>query len=173
MKKKFFVLALALLLVLGLSISNALAANNVTYLGKSTWTAKILDDTDISQLNVEFTVTGGISKVGDEFYLFQGYVTTGMSGPFIMTGSGVLIGETLYFTLVESQQHAGDDRDGGVMHVEINKTTQNGTFYDIGHDFNITSRAFSERYTSGTLTRTGSAIPLNVSVTPQQMLLLD
>jgi hypothetical protein len=173
MKQRIFVLGTTLLLLLGLSIAHALAASSVTYLGKSTWTATITDDTDSGQIGATFSVTGGISKVGDEFYLFQGYVTTGMSGPFIMTGSGILIGDTLYFTLVESQQHTGSDRDGGVMHVEIDKTSQNGTFYDIGHDFNTTSRAFSQRFSAGSLTRTGSPIPINASLASQQLLLLD
>jgi hypothetical protein len=176
MKRQISILALVALLLLGLSIAPALAASSVTYLGKTTWTVTITDDTTPSKIGATFTLTGGVSKVGDEFYLFQGYVTAGTDGPFIITGSGVLIGNNLVFTLTESQKHTDSTwRDGGVMHVEIDKTSQSGTFYDIGHDFNTNagSRVFDERYTAGTLTLAGSPIPLTSSLAPQQLLLLQ
>ena len=156
MKRRILILALTALLLLGLSFASALAASSVTYLGMSTWTATITDDTDSGQLGATFSVTGGISKVGDEFYLFQGYVNPGNDGPFIMSGSGILIGNTLYFTLAESQQHTDSNRDGGVMHVEIDKTTQNGTFYDIGHDFDNSSRLFYQRFSRRESNRYGN-----------------
>ncbi len=175
MKRRICVLTLTALLFLGLSIAQALAAGSVTYLGKTTWTATINDSTQAGQVGATFTITGGVSKVGDEFYLFQGYVTPSGDGPFIISGSGVLIGNTLFFTLTESQRHTDTWRDGGVMHVEIDKTSQGGTFYDIGHDFDTksTSRAFDQRYTAGTLTLAGAPIPLGANLAPQQLLLLN
>jgi hypothetical protein len=175
MKRRIFILALTALLILGLSVAQALAVNSVTYLGKTTWTATITDDSKPNKIGLTFTLTGGVSKVGDEFYLFQGYVTAGTDGPFIISGSGVLIGNTLVFTLSESQQHTDTWRDGGVMHVEIDKTNQGGTFYDIGHDFNTNagSRVFDQRYTAGTLKLSGSPIPVVSSLAPQQLLLLN
>ena len=172
MKRRISVLALTMLFLLGLSIAHALAASSVTYLGKSTWTATITDSTQ-NQTGATFTITGGISKVGGEFYLFQGYVNPDNDGPFIIGGSGVLIGNTIYFTLSESQNHTSTWRDGGVMHVEIDKTSQGGTFYDIGHDFDTNARTFDQRYTAGTLTRTGSPIPLASSLAAPELLLLN
>jgi len=174
MKRRICVLALTALFILGLSIANALGAS-VNYLGKTTWIATITDDTKPQHIGTTFTLTGGVSKVGDEFYLFQGYVIPGNEGPFIVSGSGVMIENTIFFTLSESQKHTDTWRDGGVMHVEIDKTTQGGTFYDIGHDFNTDSgsRTFDQRYTAGTLALSGSPIPLSASLAPQQLLLLD
>jgi hypothetical protein len=175
MRRRIFVLALTTLLILGLSLANALAGS-VNYLGKTTWSVTITDDNKPEKIGAIFTMTGGISKVGDEFYLFQGYVSQGTDGPFIMAGSGVMIGNTLFFTLSESQKHTSSTwRDSGVMHVTIDKTTLNGTFFDIGHDFNTDagSRTFDQRYTAGTLTRTGAVIPLSATLIPQQLLLQD
>lgn len=173
MKLKLSVLALSALLILGVSASNVLAASSVTYLGKTTWTAYINDDTG-GHAGVSFTITGGVSKVGDEFYLFQGYVTSGTDGPFVMSGSGFMNGSTLEFTLSESQQHTSETwRDSGVMHVIIDKTTQNGTFYDIGHDFDTSARTWDQRYTAGTLTLSGSPIPISTSITGPLNLLLQ
>jgi len=173
MRGKITVLGLTALMILGLSFSTALAGSAVTYLGKTTWTATITDDTQ-GHVGIQFTVTGGISKVGDEFYLFQGYVTIEGDGPFIMSGSGVMVGTELIFTLSESQKHTDNTwRDGGVMHVTINTSDQSGTFYDIGHDFNTDpgSRNFDSRYTAGDLTLAGPPIQLNGSVPPLQLLL--
>jgi hypothetical protein len=170
---KIAVLALTALIILGLSASQALAVNSVTYLGKTTWTATITDDTNSTKINQTFTVTGGISKVGDEFYLFQGYVIPNGDGPFVMSGSGFLNGTTLEFTLSESQQHTSETwRDGGVMHVSIDKSTQNGTFYDIGHDFDQGGRTWDQRFTAGTLTLKGSPIPMAPALAASQELLL-
>jgi hypothetical protein len=172
MRAKLGVLALTALVILGLSVSPALAVNSVKYLGKTTWTVTITDDSNPQKIGISFTVTGGISKVGDEFYQFQGYVTMDGDGPFVIGGSGVMIGNNLVFTLSESQQHPDTWRDSGVMHVTIDASTQNGTFYDIGHDFDISARTFDQRFTAGNLTLKGSPIPMGVAL-PQLDLLLQ
>lgn len=174
MRGKIAVLALTALIILGLSASQALAVNNVTYLGKTTWTATITDDTDATKKGGTFIVTGGISKVGDEFYLFQGYVISTPDGPFVMSGSGFLNGTTLEFTLAESQKHADTWRDSGVMHVSIDTSKWTGSFYDIGHDFDTgtlgSTNHFDQRYTAGTLV--GSPINLAPALAGAQQLLL-
>jgi hypothetical protein len=178
MKKKISVLTFAVWLILGLSIVGALNATLVNYLGKTTWTVTITDHTDPSAIGQTFTLTGGISKVGDEFYLFQGYVTFIADDPIVLSGSGFQTGNTLIFTMCRSQGHNTGStqqywRDGGVVRASIDKTTQNGSFYDIGHDFNTNTRAFRQRFTAATLTRTGAPIPMGASLAPQQLLLLN
>jgi hypothetical protein len=168
---KIAVLALTALIILGLSVSQVLAANAVTYLGKTTWTATITDDT--SGHTGTFTITGGISKVGDEFYLFQGYVLPNDDGPFVLSGSGFLNGTTLVFTLSSSQEHPSKThRDSGVMHFSIDKTALTGTFYDISTIFDNDARTFGQHYTAGDLTRTGPPIPLAPALAGSQQLLL-
>ncbi|MCX5888523.1 MAG: hypothetical protein NTY36_03625 [Deltaproteobacteria bacterium] len=175
MRAKIAVLSLTALVILGLSVSQALAVNSVNYLGKTTWTAAITDDTDPTAMGNAFTVTGGISKVGDEFYLFQGYVIPEGDGPFVLSGSGFMNGNTLVFTLSSSQDHTNKThRDSGVMHVSIDKTTLNGTFYDISTIFDKDARTFGQHYTAGTLTLKGQPIPLAPALAGlQQLLLLD
>ncbi|MEW6658595.1 MAG: hypothetical protein AB1424_08025 [Thermodesulfobacteriota bacterium] len=178
MKKKISVLTFAVLFILGLSIASPLDATLVNYLGKTTWLATITDHTTPSMIGQTFTITGGVSKVGDEFYLFQGYVTFAADDPIVLSGSGFQTGNTLIFTMCMSQNHTTGStqqywRDGGVVRASMDKTSQDGTFYDIGHDFNTSTRTFRERFTAATLTRTGSPIPLGAGLAPQQLLLLD
>jgi len=175
MKGKYSVLALTLVLILGLSSAQAQAASTPTYLGKTTWTATITDDTNSNKIGATFTITGGVTKVGDEFYLFQGYVIPNGDGPFVISGSGFLNVNTLEYTLSESQWHTSETwRDSGVMHVSIDKTNQNGAFYDIGHDFDQGTRAWDQRFTAGTLSLSGSPIILNTgSTAPLLPLLLE
>ena len=171
MRGKIAVLALTALMILGLSVSNALAVNSFNYLGKTTWTITITDSTMAGQKGQKFTITGGISKVGGEFYLFQGYVTVAGDGPFVISGSGYMTGTTLVFTLSGSQKHIGTNstwRDIAVMNVSINKTTLNGTFFGISSDFNTSSRLFDKWFNAGTLTRTGAIIPFPTSLAPLQ-----
>ncbi len=172
MRGKIAVLALTALMILGLSVSNALAGSTVIYLGKTTWTLKITDATDKTNIGASAIVTGGISKVGDEFYLFQGYVTLAGDGPFVLSGSGYMTGNTLFFTLSSSQKHTSNKWcDSGVMRVSISKLTLGGTFYDIGTDFNTDTRSFGlHRFAAGTLTRKGPLILFPTSLAPLQLL---
>ena len=163
MRTKISVLAISSLVILWLSAANTLAGSPVNYLGKTTWTFTITDSTKHDDIGMSLTVTGGISKVGDEFYLFQGYLVVPNDGPFVMSGSGFMSGNTLTFTCRASQSHTSSPwRDGGVVQLSIDKTTLNGTFYSIGYDFNTDpgDRIFDDRYSSGTLTRTGPVISL-------------
>jgi hypothetical protein len=173
MRARIAVLAISSLIVLGLTSSNALAVS-LNYLGKTTWTFTITDSTKQSDIGGSATVTGAISKVGDEFYLFQGYVILPDDGPVVMSGSGFMMGNTLEFTVSMSQNHTSNTwRDSSTGRLSLDRTTLNGTFYDIGHDFKTdpADRRFDGRYSAGTLTRSGPAIPLNASPAPLQLLL--
>ena len=174
-KVHFLPVVLALLVVLVLNSVDARAVSSVNYLGRTTWTGTITDDSDNpANIGDTFTLTGGISRVGDEFYLFQGYVTLPDDGPFIMSGSGALIGSTLYLTISESQKHTDSAwRDSGVMHVSLDKATMNGNFFDIALSFNSTTRMFDQGFTAGTLSRTGATVPLSTTLAPQQLLLRE
>jgi hypothetical protein len=167
MKNKFFALTLAILLILGLSFSGV-QAGSVNYLGKTTWTFSITDSTNSSDIGNTGSITGGISRVGDEFYLFQGDL---INNPYIiLSGSGAMIGNNLMLTLSTSQWQPSH-RDTGVMHIIIDKSTLNGTFFHIANEFDMNSRILSRSFLAGTLTRSGSIIPLSATIVPQLLLL--
>jgi hypothetical protein len=181
MRSRIAILLLVTWLGVGLSASVA-TAKYVNYLGKTSWTAKITECTDPAKMGVQFTITGAISKIGDEFYLFQGYVTAGQDGTFVLSGSGIMKGTTLEFSLTTTQEHApaSDSSqwlDSGVMHVSIDtsQTPWMGSFYEIGNDYhdyhNATPGQFDQRFTYGTLS--GQPLNLNASMTivPETMLL--
>jgi hypothetical protein len=173
MKLKFSILLLTALLLLGLSTSTAFPFNSVNYLGKTTWTFTITDHTNTSDIGQSVTITGGISKVGDEFYQFYGYFDPN-NGPVLFTGGGVMIGDNLIFTLTQTQEHTDSSwRDGAVIQITIDKSTQSGTFYSVGHSFNKTTRTYGQYYGAGTVTRLGSPIPMSSVVVPQNLLLLQ
>jgi hypothetical protein len=94
-------------------------------------------------------------------------------GPFVLAGGGNLLNNKLYMTLTTSQLHSDNNRDTGVMHVEINPADLSGSFYEIGHDYDRGTTFFSERFTAGTIIRTGAPINLNPSSTASLSLLLD
>jgi hypothetical protein len=181
MKGKMAVLALTLVLILGLSSSQAQAASTPQYLGQTTWTAYINQSTDPENLNVSFPVTGGITKVGGNFYLFQGYVAPDGEKPFVLAGSGVIINNRLLLNLSTTQDHSpGSWRDTGMMQVNLDTAAgQNylsGTFYEVGHDFNPSGgeEPFDQRFTGGTLTLSGLPINLNPgTMAPISSLLLQ
>ncbi len=174
MKLARFLCITAVLLMSLSVVPNVMAGSPITYLGKTTWTVHVDQSTVPQAAGQSFTMTGAVSKVGDEFYLFQGYVNDAVSGPYVVSGSGFLNGTTLVFTLSESQRHSGASRDSGVLHVELDKTTLNGTMYDIGHDYDTSQGTFADRYTTGTVTLSGGVITLSsASNVSTNLLLLD
>jgi hypothetical protein len=171
MKFKFSVLTVLLFLIL--STSTAFPSNSVIYLGKTTWTITVTDDSNSSKIGQSGTLTGGISKVGDEFYQFFGYAVSS-NGPVLLTGGGVMIGNNLIFTLTQTQEHTDNSWcDGFIWQITIDKSNQNGTFYSVGQGFNKTTRNYGQEYAAGTVSRTGSPISVNSVIVAPNLLLLQ
>ena len=64
------------------------------------------------------------------------------------------------------------------MHVQLNKTTLNGTFYEVGQDFKLGSAGpspfFDSHFAAGTITLTGAHIVIASSLAgPTSLLLMD
>ncbi len=138
------------------------------YLGETTWTISITM-TEHGTVSESAPLTGAIIHMGGAYYMMQGYVDPPDDGPVVLAGGGVLIGNVLYFSLTCTQQHtAGDWRDTEIIQVQLNKTTLNGNFYGVGHDFELgsvgASPVFDSRYSSGTLTLSGAPIILSSTV---------
>lgn len=135
------------------SASNALA-QDPSFMGKYCWNATITDTT-VSDMPIPstFVLTTDIVKMGTASYSLIGYMTDTGDNPAIFSGVGQFIGSTLYLSLIGSQNHlTGGWRDSSVFHAEINTATLSGTFYEVGNDFNATTRARdSTRYTAGTI----------------------
>jgi hypothetical protein len=61
----------------------------------------------------------------------QIFVDPAPDGNPIGSGGGILVGNLLYLTLAHSQKHLSTNRETGVTHVELDKATLNGTFYQV------------------------------------------
>ena len=135
-----------------ISASNALA-QDPNFMGKYCWDLTITDTTTDTPILSTFILTTDIVKMGTASYSLIGYVTDPGDNPAIFSGVGQVIGSTLYLSMIGSQNHLiGGWRDSSVLHAEINTSTLGGTFYDVGNDFNATTRARdSSRYTAGTI----------------------
>jgi hypothetical protein len=174
------VMASVCLLILGVPGQGAAQQ----YLGETTWTVSITQNKHGTVSPPEtFTFTGAVTRMGGTYYTVQGYATVPSDNPDIVSGGGVLIGNTVYLTLTHSLLHTDTNRDSAVLHLELDKATLNGTVYDVGHDFDTAtegpSPVFSDHFSAGTLTRTGPFINLtpgddgrHVPATPGQMMVI-
>jgi hypothetical protein len=158
MKGKISVLALTMVLLLGMDTSQVQSASALKYLGQTTWSILITDDTvDQFMIGTTITVTGGITKVGDNYYLFEGttmYGTTRLA----LAGGGVLVNSQLILSVSESAESAEGDRSNGVMHFTLNQSDLSGTMTDV--QTGRVGTGFGNSYLAGTVTRTGPMIPL-------------
>ena len=179
MTKKTFVSVF--LFSLGLLILVAPPLVAAQYIGETTWTMTKNQDQNGSVIPPKaLTFTGAITRMGGVYYTMQGYGGNGSAeGNPIFTGGGVLIGNLLYLTLSYSQLQSSTVRETGVIHLELDKTTLNGTFSDVAHNFDISTEGpnpvFSNFFAAGTLTRTGPVINLTpgASVGSTSLLLLE
>ena len=174
MKKE--TVALVIISVVWLLLLGAPSRAAAQYLGQSTWNISVTQR-ESGAVSESISMTGAITRTGGTYYTMQGHVSLPDDGPFILAGGGVLIGETLYLSLATAQHHTENSwRDTGVMHVQLNKTTLNGTFYEVGHDFQTSSigpsPVFDRRFTAGTVTLTGIPIVLSSNLSGPISLLL-
>ena len=165
----------------GLLILGAPAVVATQYLGETIWTVSLTQD-EYGPKSQTFTMTGAITRAGGTYYTMQGYTIAPGDGPYILSGGGVLIGETLYLNLTGTRLHTDSPdnwRDSSVVQFQINKTTLNGTFFEVSHDFKLSSTGpspiFGNKFAAGTLTRTGPAINLTPGAIapPTSLLLLE
>jgi hypothetical protein len=159
--------SIVMLTVLWLMLLGTPSWGGVQYLGESTWRFSITMDDD-GPVSSSMPMAAAITHMGGTYFTMQGYlILPDGDGPFIMAGGGVLIGETLYLSMAGSQHHTdgSGNRDTTVIHIELNKTTLNGTFYGVGNDFNISpdNYGYGDHFAAGTFTRTGDLINLDAN----------
>lgn len=145
--------ARALLLACFFSSAHAQSPN---LLGKYCWTVTVTDSTVANEppLPFNFTITTNIVDMGNGSYALTGYVLDPPDNPAIFGGVGHMLNGVLYLNLSGSQSHAApaQDRDTSILHAEMNPTNFTGTFYEIGHDFNVGTRSAEPvRYSAGNI----------------------
>jgi hypothetical protein len=157
-KEKISVLALTVMFILGMSTFQAQAASPLKYLGQTTWSILITEDTaDPFMVGSTLTLTGGITKVGDNYYLFEGTTMYG-STRLALSGGGVLVNSQLILSVTESGESPEGDKSNGVMHFTLNQSDLSGTMTDV--EVGRVGTGFGHSYLAGTVTRTGPFIPL-------------
>ncbi len=164
---------LVLVGLLSLALLTWPPAGSAQYLGEVIWTATITQKETGPVVPPETaTLTAGLTRVGGNYYSLQGLVT-GIPYPVVLSGGGVLSGDTLILTSSSGQkEEAHTTKAGSVVYLAINRTTLNGEFFEVGAKFNTVSRTFQSQYTAGTLTRTGGISTLGMSFPGANNLLL-
>lgn len=147
----FFALAL-----LGLVLIPApdASAQSASYMGRYCWNITVTDTTVTGMvIPTTFVFTSDIVNMGGVSFALTGYITNPGDNPAMYGGVGHIVGNTLYLNLTGSQNHlSGGWRDTSVFHAEIDPSSLSGTFYEVGNDFNATTRSRdSGRYTAGSI----------------------
>jgi hypothetical protein len=159
-KMKISILALTLVIILGVGISSAQEGPPLIYLGQTTWSLKITQDTvDSFMVGQKVTLKGGITRVGDGYYLFQGTMLWGSTRK-VLAGGGLLVGAKLMLSVNVSSKSAEGDCSNGVMHFILSQSNLNGSVTEVESGV-IPPNGFGHNYIAGTLTRTGQMVPLN------------
>ena len=180
MKVKIPVLALTLVLILGVGSFSAQASSIPSYLGKTTWNLYITEYTlDPSMAGKTLTLTGGITRVGDNYYLFEGtmpFVTAAGTTLMVLSGGGALVNSQLILSVSESTQFEGaiTDRGNGVMHFILNQSDLTGTITEVSIlRLGTPAHTVFNGYLAGNLTRTGPMVPLTQALGGSSLLLLQ
>jgi hypothetical protein len=99
-----------------------------------------------------------VTNLGANTYSVVGAATATGGQPFVVGGTATMIGGELFFNMTTTQTHADGWMDTGLNQTRLNVATMQGTFYEIGHDFNTANGQFDvSRYTAGTVSLSMSA----------------
>lgn len=99
-----------------------------------------------------FVVELDVTNLGGTTYSVAGGVVAPPDEPMVVTGHATLVGNDLYFNMIVTQAHADGWLDTGINRTRLNLSTLTGTFYEIGHDYNPSSRTYEQiRYSAGTV----------------------
>ena len=116
------VVTVGLLLILGLSVTNAKAE----YLGEFCWNV-IVDGETVG------TGKFGITHMGGNYYLIQGGSSEAKR---YYSGSGLLIGNKIIFSMSVTFTNAEMSRKSGIFEeITIDLTTLNGSFWSIATEY--------------------------------------
>lgn len=98
-----------------------------------------------------------VTNLGANTYSVVGSVNPG-DQPFVVAGTASIIGGELYFNMTTTQRHSDGWMDTGINQTRLNLSTMQGSFYEIGHDYNTANGQFdNSRYTAGTVSLSMSA----------------
>lgn len=153
-KRVFMVLLMPIIVFLSAGASYGKPING-TYCMQVHKTADENGTTD-DYFNVTFQIGpagGAASRSAINAY---GKVTPPDDDPFIITGSGVILGTKLYMNLTSTQHHTSESwLDSGIMQVRIDlaQTDWPGDFYEIRNDLDTATSQVHHGFSLGTLSK--------------------
>lgn len=134
--------------LLGSAPTGALAQ---TYIGRVCFNATVTERQTGAVTPQQFVVQYEATNLGGTMYAVAGRTLFAADQPMISTGYGVIVGSELLLNMTTTQTHADGWRDTGINQTRLDLGTLAGTFYEIGHDFRVTTRETDRRFTAGRL----------------------
>lgn len=128
-------------------------ASAQSFVGHYCWNFTVTDTTTNTPIPTTFSSQTDITSLGGTSYTVVGAATDPGDNPMTFSGFGYIRDGKLYMDMIGSQVHlSGGWRDTSSIHATIDTATFTGTFFDIGVDFNVITRARdSSRYSAGTI----------------------
>jgi hypothetical protein len=159
MRKYFGLRPLVLLILAIMLIANWTGISDAAIAGEDDycWNVRITQDETGPVTAPLMLVKLHIVPIGNgTTAIMNGRINIVGDAPFMLNGVAAVGATFITANLTSSQKHTTNGwRDTGVMQVNINNSTMNGTFYEVGNDFDSTNHVFGPHYASGTLiTRT-------------------
>jgi hypothetical protein len=97
-----------------------------------------------------FPILLDVTNLGANTYSVVGSYND-VDQPFIIGGTASIVAGQLYINMTATQAHSDGWMDTAIHQARLNLSTMQGTFYEIGRDYNTVSRQFdASHYTAGT-----------------------
>lgn len=151
--KRGIVIFLAIIaIILFSNVPKAIAGD---YLGEFCWLFQKTEDEHGPKVEGPFLMRAGVTYMGGAYYTLQG-VLDAPSGPSILNGGAVIVGNEVLVTANESHDHGLTKpyRDSGIVQMRINLSNLNGSWWNVRNDFDTLTRSFNDGYAAGTVTFT-------------------
>lgn len=138
---------------LALMLFPAAGAMAQTYVGKFCFSSTVTErETGPVSPPETFAIVSqyDVTHLGGNAYALVGSLAI-PDQPFVTTGLATVIGSDIYVNMTSTQSHPDSWRDTAVSQTRINLATLSGTFYEVGRDYNASTRTWDNRYTAGTV----------------------
>jgi hypothetical protein len=136
-----------------LALSAPASGWSQTYMGKVCMLVTVTERQTGAVSEPQRAIELDVTNLGGNTYAVAGAMATPPDQPFVVTGSGTIVGGELYLNMTATLTHSDGWMDTGINQTRLNLANLSGTFYEIGHDFNRPGRIFdNSRFSAGTAT---------------------
>lgn len=144
-----------LMILAALVLAWGTRAEAQTFLGEFCWNITITEKETGPIPPETIPARMGVTYMGGVYYTLQG-IASPPEGPVVLEGTGIVQGPQVLILLNMTHDEIGFEtrHETSTFHMVLSASNLSGTTWDVGTNFNTSTRTFDNHYSAGTATFT-------------------